>query len=105
MLTCIAGGHVIDPANQRDGQGDIWIRDGRIIDKPNKKPDATYHAAGKIVMAGAIDVHSHIAGWNVDTARLLLPEYQSAATRRPPDTPLSKKLWPTFETGHLYATM
>src|SRR6516225_9399868 len=106
MLTCIAGGHVIDPANQRDGQGDIWIRDGRIIDKPNKKPDATYHAAGKIVMAGAIDVHSHIAGWNVDTARLLLPEYQSAAARlRAGETSLLTKGWSALETGQLYATM
>ena len=106
MLTCIAGGHVIDPANQRDGQGDIWIRDGRIIDKPNKEPDATYHAAGKIVMAGAIDVHSHIAGWNVDTARLLLPEYQSAAAQqRAGETSLLTKGWSALETGQLYATM
>ena len=106
MLTCIAGGHVIDPANQRDGQGDIWIRDGRIIDKPNREPDATYHAAGKIVMAGAIDVHSHIAGWNVDTARLLLPEYQCAAARqRAGETSLLTKGWSALETGQLYATM
>jgi len=106
MLTCIAGGHVIDPANQRDGQGDIWIRDGRIIDKPNKEPDATYHAAGKIVMAGAIDVHSHIAGWNVDTARLLLPEYQSAAAQqRAGETSLLTSGWSALETGQLYATM
>ena len=106
MLTCIAGGHVIDPANQRDGQGDIWIRDGRIIDKPNKKPDATYHAAGKIVMAGAIDVHSHIAGWNVDTARLLLPEYQSAAAQqRAGETSLLTSGWSALETGQFYATM
>src|SRR5215469_188035 len=106
MLTCIAGGHVIDPANQRDGPGDVWIRDGRIIDKPNKEPDATYDATGKIVMAGAIDVHSHIAGWNVDTARLLLPEYQSAAGRqRAGDTSLLTKGWSTLETGQLYATM
>jgi formylmethanofuran dehydrogenase subunit A len=106
MLTRIASGHVIDPANQRDGQGDVWIRDGRIIDTPNKEPDATYDAAGKIVMAGAIDVHSHIAGWNVDTARLLLPEYQGAAARqRAGETSLLTKGWSALETGHLYATM
>ena len=27
MLTCLAGGHVIDPVNNRDGPGDIWMRD------------------------------------------------------------------------------
>jgi len=105
MLTRIAGGRVIDPSNQRDAQGDVWIRDGRIIDAPNARADATYHAAGKIVMAGAIDIHSHIAGWNVNTARLLLPEYHSAAAARPSETPLSRKGWTTFETGRLYAAM
>jgi formylmethanofuran dehydrogenase subunit A len=105
MLTRITGGHVIDPRYQRNGVGDVWIRDGRIIDAPNDDPDATYDVTGKIVMAGAIDVHSHIAGWNVDTARLLLPERQGAAVPRPSETALSKKGWSAFETGHLYATM
>ena len=105
MLTRIAGGRVIDPANQRDTQGDVWIRDSRIIDAPSARADATYDAAGKIVMAGAIDIHSHIAGWNVNTARLLLPEYHSAAAARPSETPLSKRGWSTFETGRLYAAM
>jgi formylmethanofuran dehydrogenase subunit A len=105
MLTRIAGGRVIDPANQRDAQGDVWIRNGRIVDRPNARADATYDAAGKIVMAGAIDIHSHIAGWNVNTARLLLPEYHGAAAMRPAENPLSKKGWSTFETGRLYAAM
>jgi formylmethanofuran dehydrogenase subunit A len=105
MLTRIAGGRVIDPAHRRNGVGDVWILDDRIIDPPNDDPDATYDVTGKIVMAGAIDVHSHIAGWNVDTARLLLPEHQGAAVPRPGETPLSKKGWSAFETGHLYATM
>ena len=105
MLTRIAGGRVIDPANQRDALGDVWIRDGHIVDTPDAHADATYDVAGKIVMAGAIDIHSHIAGWNVNTARLLLPEYHSAAAARPLKTPLSKKGWTTFTTGRLYATM
>ena len=37
MLTRLAGGHVIDPANGRDGVGDVWLRDGRIIDAPPHK--------------------------------------------------------------------
>ncbi len=31
MLTRLAGGHVIDPVNERDGTGEIWIRDGHIV--------------------------------------------------------------------------
>jgi formylmethanofuran dehydrogenase subunit A len=106
MLTRIAGGRVLDPANNRDSVGDLWIRDGRIIDAPQgQRPDETHDATGKIVMAGAIDIHSHIAGWNVNTARLLLPEYHHAAAPRPAATPLSKVGWSTFETGRRYAEM
>ena len=106
MLTRIAGGRVIDPANGRDGIGDVWVRDDRIIDAPHDaRADTTYDAAGKIVMAGGIDIHSHIAGWNVNTARLLLPEFHPAAARRPAETPLSQVGWTTFETGRLYAAM
>lgn len=106
MLTRLAGGRVIDPTNDRDAVGDVWWRDGRIIDAPSEtRAEATYDATGKIVMAGAIDIHSHIAGWNVNTARLLLPEYHRAAAQRPAATPLSYAGWSTFETGCRYAAM
>src|SRR5215470_1039188 len=107
MRTLIAGGRVIDPAHGRDAIGDVWIEDGRIIaaPPPGTVADATYDAAGKIVMAGAIDVHSHIAGWNVNTARLLLPEFHRAAAPRPAAPPLSAAGWSTFATGCLYAQM
>ena len=106
MLTRIAGGRVIDPANGRDGIGDVWMRHGTIIDAPQAaRADVTYDAAGKIVMAGAIDIHSHIAGWNVNTARLLLPEYHAQAARRPAEMPLAKGGWSSFEIGRLYAAM
>ncbi len=32
MLIRLSGGRVIDPANGRDGIGDIWIRDDRIVE-------------------------------------------------------------------------
>jgi formylmethanofuran dehydrogenase subunit A len=107
MRTRIAGARVIDPAHGRDGVGDVWISEGRIIDAPppGTVADTTYDAAGKIVMAGAIDIHSHIAGWNVNTARLLLPEFHRAAAPRPAATPLSTAGWSTFATGCLYAQM
>jgi formylmethanofuran dehydrogenase subunit A len=106
VLTRIANGRVVDPANNRDAVGDLWMRDGRIVETPQGgRADATYDASGKIVMAGAIDIHSHIAGWNVNTARLLLPEYHRAATPRPATTPLSNAGWSTFDTGCRYAAM
>jgi formylmethanofuran dehydrogenase subunit A len=54
-------------------------------------------------MAGAIDIHSHIAGSNVNSARLLLPELHGAAPVERAQTPLSA--WATSETGCRYAAM
>jgi formylmethanofuran dehydrogenase subunit A len=107
MLTRIKGGRVVDPANGRDGVGDVWFRDGRIVDAPagDAEADETYDAAGKVVMAGAIDIHSHIAGSNVNTARLLMPELQGAAAAARPATPLANAGWGTFATGCRYAGM
>ncbi len=106
MLIRLAGGRVVDPANGRDGIGDVWIRDSRIIEAPvGETPDEVFDVSGKIVMAGAIDIHSHIAGGNVNTARLLLPENHRAHVARPAETPLSTAGWSTFETGCRYAAM
>jgi formylmethanofuran dehydrogenase subunit A len=106
MLTKIAGGRVIDPANRRDEIGDVWIRDGRIVENGRgDQPDVIYDAANKIVLAGAIDIHSHIAGGNVNTARLLLPDQHRPLGYSAPDTPLSKAGFSTAETGHGYARM
>lgn len=77
MLTRLAGGRVVDPANNgRDEAGDVWFEDGRIVAPPgsDRTPDVTWDASGAIVLAGAIDIHAHIAGTNVNTARLLLPD-------------------------------
>jgi formylmethanofuran dehydrogenase subunit A len=106
MLIRLSGGRVIDPANGRDGIGDLWIRDDRIVEPvAGEQPDMVHDVTGKIVMAGAIDIHSHIAGGNVNTARLLLPENHRAHVARPAATPLSTAGWSTFETGCRYAAM
>jgi len=107
MLKCIKGGRVIDPSQRLDGVGEIWIRDGRIVESPtaDASADVVYDATGMIVMAGAIDIHSHIAGANVNTARLLLPEQHRAAALRPDRTPLSSAGWSTRQTGRDYAAM
>ena len=106
MLTHIRGARVVDPANNRDAIGDLWIRDERIVAPPQGvQADETVDATGLVAMAGGIDIHSHIAGANVNTARLLLPEQHRAHARRPAATPLSNAGWSTFQTGCLYAEM
>jgi formylmethanofuran dehydrogenase subunit A len=76
MLTRLAGGRVIDPAHGIDGQvRDLYVRGGRIIDAPADSATAqTIDVTGRVVMAGAIDLHTHIGGGKVNLARLLMPE-------------------------------
>ena len=79
MITLLKNGKVYDPAHQKNGTvEDIYIHQGRIVPKPldNTKISQTYDLSGKVVMAGAIDMHSHIGGGKVNIARMMLPEYQ-----------------------------
>jgi formylmethanofuran dehydrogenase subunit A len=63
---------------------DLYIRDGHFTPPPANKAqvDQEIDLTGCIVMAGAIDIHSHIAGGNVNNARLLLPELQLVASMK-----------------------
>ncbi|WP_166140865.1 formylmethanofuran dehydrogenase subunit A [Methylosinus sp. RM1] len=106
MLIRLRGGHVVDPATGVDGVADVYFEDGRIVAPPQgREPDEDYDVSGHIVMAGAIDIHSHIAGGNVNSARLLLPEMHRSIRARLDGTPLATAKWSTFETGRLYAQM
>ena len=111
MLTKLSGGKVYDPAHQIDGKVmDIYVRDGRIVERPRdeEKIDQTYNLAGKVVMAGAIDMHTHIGGGKVNIARMMLPEdhradptEHSAACR----SGCGHAAPSTFTTGYRYAEM
>jgi formylmethanofuran dehydrogenase subunit A len=77
MLTRLAGGRIYDPANKIDGEiGDIYFKDGRIVAPPtdHRDADVVIDVSGHVVMAGAIDLHTHIGGGKVNIARMMLPE-------------------------------
>jgi formylmethanofuran dehydrogenase subunit A len=98
MLTRLTSGRIIDPANGRDAVGDLWIQNGRITVAPaHGRADETIDIAGCIVMAGGIDIHTHVAGTNVNTARLLLPELRAGTAAA--SVPVSQTI------GTLYAAM
>ncbi|MDE2578625.1 MAG: formylmethanofuran dehydrogenase subunit A [Hyphomicrobiales bacterium] len=106
MIVRISGGHVVDPLSGRNETGDVWIEDGKIVAPPQgQSADAEYDARNCLVMAGAIDIHSHIAGANVATARLMLPEAHAAYMARPAQTQLAAAGWTAEETGRRYARM
>jgi len=106
MLIELRGGRIIDPAHNRDGVGDIFIEDGRIVAAPEgRTPDAVYDVTGKIVMAGAIDMHSHIAGSNVTLGRQLMPELPALAAEGGQPIVPSPASWGAYATGIRYAEM
>ena len=108
MLIKLSGGTIYDPSQNYHGeQRDLFIRDGIIIADPglSARVDEVYDLDGKIVMAGAIDIHSHIAGGNVNTARLLLPEQHRNHMARRLNHPFSTAKWSTTDIGYRYAQM
>jgi formylmethanofuran dehydrogenase subunit A len=107
----LKGGRLYDPAHGVNGEvRDLYVRDGRVVDRPARGEtiDREYDLSGRIVMAGAIDIHTHIGGGKVNLARALLPEDH----RNDPvlHTELSRassgRAAPgTFAAGYRYATM
>lgn len=88
MITLLKNGKIYDPAHGKNGVvQDIYIRNGHIIDKPSntEKINSTIDLKGKVVMAGAIDMHSHIGGGKVNIARMMLPEYQETLKYHEPE--------------------
>ena len=107
----IAGGTVHDPANGAGGVVmDLWAQDGKIISPPVDPamlPTRTLNAAGLVVMPGGVDMHSHIAGPKVNSARKMRPEDKrdAAPLRRNALTRSGTvgSVPSTFATGYLYA--
>jgi len=107
----IAGGTVHDPVHGIDGDvRDVCIADGRIVaDLPPSAP--RLDARGLVVMAGGVDIHSHVAGSSVNAARRLLPEEHAAHPSAAPDlvdgfrgrSGAGGTVPTTFTTGYRYA--
>jgi formylmethanofuran dehydrogenase subunit A len=110
MLTKLTGGKVYDPAQGINGEvRDIFVRDGKIVPAdPSARIDEEYNVDGRVVMAGAIDPHTHIGGGKVTIARMLMPEdHQGHEVAR---TELTRSgvgyaLPSTLTTGYRYAEM
>jgi formylmethanofuran dehydrogenase subunit A len=104
----IKNGFVYDPLNRIDGEKmDICIRDGKIV-KTVKDSAKVVDASGMVVMPGGVDIHSHIAGGEVDTGRMLRPEdhvkdveVKTAVTR----SGVGYSIPSTFTTGYRYSRM
>ncbi len=109
--TKIAGGTVYDPANGVDGEvRDIWISGSRIVAPPSDpsiRPVRVIDARGLVVMPGGVDMHCHIVGSKVNTARMMCPE-RSRQAAPVPRSRLTRSgtmgsVPSTYATGYRYA--
>jgi len=104
----VKNGYVYDPKNGVNGDVmDIAIRDDKIVE--NVSPAAkVIDASGKVVMAGAIDIHAHVAGPKVNVGRIMRPEDKLFHTKRHSKMTRAGggfSVPTTWETGYVYSRM
>jgi formylmethanofuran dehydrogenase subunit A len=87
---------------------DIAVKDGKIVEKVNENNATKIDASGMIVFPGGIDIHTHIAGSEVNTGRLLRPEDHFKDFERKTSITRSgvgHSIPSTFTTGYRYSRM
>ncbi len=94
MELLIKNGAVYDPFNGIAGdKTDISIKDGKIVDKVSSSA-SVIDAGGRLVMAGGVDAHSHIAGAKVNVGRIMRPEDTRSGIK--PRTKIPEKIIKTI---------
>ena len=109
MELLLKNGFVFDPINGINGERmDIAIRNGKIVESVSDSKATKIDATGLTVMPGGVDIHTHIAGGEVNTGRLLRPEdhvkdvvRKTAITR----SGVGYSIPSTFTTGYRYSRM
>jgi len=109
MELLIGNGFVYDPINGVKGERmDVAVKDGKIVDRVNERAAKVLDVSGMLVMSGGVDIHTHIAGAEVNTGRLLRPEdhfkdfeRKTILTR----SGVGRSVPSTFTTGYRYSRM
>lgn len=105
----IKNGFLFDPINGINGEKmDIAIKNGKIVEKVHERRVKIIDATGLTVMPGGVDIHTHIAGGEVNTGRMVRPEdhikdtvTKTAITR----SGVGYSIPSTFVTGYRYSRM
>jgi formylmethanofuran dehydrogenase subunit A len=106
----IRNGHVFDPLQGIKGdKADIAVKDGKIVrDNMVSSKAKVIDAKGKTVMAGAVEIHAHVAGPKVNVGRIYRPE-DKLFTYQPTKGNVRMaggfSIPTTFKTGYEYAKM
>jgi formylmethanofuran dehydrogenase subunit A len=103
----IRNGFVFDPTQKIKGDvADVAVKDGKIV-KSVDKPKVI-DAKGMTVMAGALEIHAHVAGPKVNIGRIYRPE-DKLFTFRPSEGRHRMEggfsIPTTYKTGYSYARL
>ena len=112
MITRLTGGKLVDPTRSMATiEEDLWIDNDRIVAPPadGRPADVFHDVSDHILMAGAIDIHTHIAGGKVNLGRLLSARDHRERAEIAPARGLRSggglTTPSTFTTGYRYAAM
>jgi formylmethanofuran dehydrogenase subunit A len=106
----IRNGHVFDPLQGIKGdRKDIGIKDGKIVEASDLSSSAkAIDAKGMTVMAGALEIHAHVAGPKVNVGRWYRPEdklFKSHKLSKATRIEGGFSIPTVFKTGYDYARM
>ena len=113
MSILLKGGLCVDGVSNSMVR-DLHLEDDKIVaESPQRQPhESIYNLDGHLIVAGGIDLHTHIGGGKVNIARMLLPElvrHRAKETREQDEpsgiAPLSSPVPGTWETGRRYLEM
>ncbi len=108
----IRNGYVFDPITGiRGDRTDIAIRDGTIVDKVSSKA-SIIDASGMTVMAGGVEIHTHIVGPKVNFGREMRPEdklfrgsFRGGIVKQGKRMEMGFSIPTSWKTGYSYARM
>ena len=107
-VTRLKNVRIVDGLHGSSRPTDLYILDKTLARKipADLRIDADYDLENHVVMAGGIDIHTHIGGGKVNLARLLWPERSKKLDdQKPWLAPLSAPVPGTWETGRRYLQM
>ncbi len=97
----LTGGRVYDPASKIDGEiKTLWIAAGKFVAEPSLGEQSEFQnidVAGRVVMPGGVDMHSHIVGPKVNAGRKMQPELYVADYLDNPGHVRGRRILPTIE--------
>jgi dihydroorotase len=76
MRIHIKNGRIVDPASGRDGAGDLYIADGKVVEEG--KADRVIDARGMVVAPGFIDISARLREPGLEYKATLQSEMDAA---------------------------